>query len=110
MKTNRGMAFVAASVLLVGVLTVWGPASPGQPPAPPQQRQAPAWEYQFVEPAQGYENDYEKAFDDMGKKGWEYCEIRQIMKVEDQRGQKFFRNATVVIFKRPVKPAPSGPE
>jgi hypothetical protein len=100
MKTNRWLGFAAVSVLLVGMATVWGTASPGQPPVP-QPQQAPAWEYQFVE-TQYYVNDYEKAFNDMGKKGWEYCDIRQFRKVDDPEGQKVIRNATVIIFKRQV--------
>src|SRR4051812_35900261 len=99
MKTNRALGF-AAFASLVGMLIVWGPASPGQPPVL-QPRQAPAWEYQFVETPY-YLNDCDKAFNDMGKNGWEYCEIRQFTKVDDSQGQKIIRNATVIIFKRQV--------
>lgn len=32
MKTNHWIGFAAISILMVGLLTVWGPASPGQVP------------------------------------------------------------------------------
>lgn len=102
MKTNRWRGFAAASVLVVGVLAVWGTASPGQPQAR-RRGPSPAWEYKFVE-AKSYLADYEKVFDDMGKQGWEYCEVRQIMKVDDPEGQKFIHDTTVIIFKRQVYP------
>lgn len=104
MKTNRLTDFVAMAALLVGILTVWGPVSPGQAPAP-QQQQA-AWEYKFVEYGP-FPADFEKPFHDMGKKGWEYCETRAVMR-EDEK--KAIRTATVIIFKRQVRPAPADPK
>lgn len=101
------MGFVLMSVLMVGMLTVWGPTSPGQVPAPPQQ-QAPAWEYKFVE--LGFlPNDFEKAFHDQGKAGWEYCETREIWRTRAE-DEKLMHKPTVIIFKRQVGAIPPAPK
>ncbi len=98
MNSNR---WVGLAVLLLGMIALWGPASPGRAPAP-QQQQAMTWEYKFVEPNPYPFDSFEKAFNDMGKDGWEYCETRE-MKRQDEN--KVVRNASVIIFKRPAKPA-----
>jgi hypothetical protein len=62
MRLNRWVGFV---VLLLGVMTVWGPTSPGQAPAPQQQQQV-AWEYKFVE-VSPFPIDFEKPFHELGR-------------------------------------------
>ncbi len=67
--------------------------------APPQDQQAPAWEYKVVEQPL-YLDDYVKVLSDQGKQGWEYCETRTMPKVDDN---KTIRNTTAILFKRPAR-------
>lgn len=64
--------------------------------APPQDRQAPAWEYKVVEQPQ-YLDDFVGVLDDLGEQGWEYCETRTMPRVVED---KMITNTTTILFKR----------
>ncbi len=98
MRSNR---WVGLAVLLLGMIALWGLASHGRATAT-QQQQALTWEYKFVEPSPFPIDSFEKAFNDMGKDGWEYCETRGMQRQDEN---KVIRNANVIIFKRPAKAA-----
>jgi hypothetical protein len=106
MNTNRWMGFAGMSFLLLGLLTLWISARPGQAQSPEQQQQAPIWEYKFVE-APDRVDENEKVFNDLGKERWEYCESRPMMKVTDP---SFTPVRNFIIFKRPTKATQPGPK
>ena len=82
------------ATILVGIalcLTAWGAAAP--------QQHGAGWEYKMEEQP-SYVNDYEKMLNDLGKQGWEYCDTRQLMRLDEV--DKTVRPVAVVILKRPA--------
>jgi hypothetical protein len=94
-KAQSWVGLGATGVLLIGILASGVPATPGlaQAPARPQ---VAVWEYKFVE-VPHYLNEYQTLFSDLGTEGWEYCETREFLKINEQ---KVISNARAVIFKR----------
>jgi hypothetical protein len=70
MNTNGRMGLAARVVLMVGMLTVWGATSPGQPPA----GRPAAWEYTYMNGGNG---DNREGLNKLGAQGWEMVSAYQ---------------------------------
>ncbi len=94
MKQNRWMGFAGLSALMISLLAVWGPASPGQAPA---EKPQVVWEYKVVEQP-SYPDDFAKTFESLGSHGWEYGGSQV---AEYRKEGEAIRSATLSVFKRP---------
>jgi hypothetical protein len=71
MRSNRSIGVAAAIGLLIGALTFWTPATPGQAPA---LRPGVIWEYKlwYFGPNSG---DHTEMLNKLGQDGWELAEV-----------------------------------
>jgi hypothetical protein len=74
MRSNRWMGIVAAGGLLLGLLSFWGPMSPGQAPAA---RLGVAWEYKtaFLNSGGDPQESLNILGNQLGRQGWELVTI-----------------------------------
>jgi hypothetical protein len=84
-RSNRWIGLTVMFVLVAGLLTVWGSASPGQPPA---SKTGVIWEYKTDYGPNRQSND--ELLNKLGQEGWELVAVG-----DDPRG--FVR----YVFKRP---------
>ena len=85
MNTNRWMGFAAMSVLMVGMLAVLVPTSPGQAPAA---KPVVNWEYKTY----FFQGNAAQNLDEFGHQGWELVGFTRHRRDE---------NEIMYVFKRP---------
>jgi len=91
-KTNRWIGFPVLLILMAGLLTLWGPASPGQPVAG---RPGVMWEYKTDYGPTIESND--ELLNRWGREGWELVAV-----LDDNIARGDLRTLRYV-FKRPKK-------